>query len=317
MKNRYGLVSIVMPAYNVASTIAESISSVLGQTYDNWELIVVNDGSTDETSSVLSSFLSDKRICVIEQENAGVAAARNRGIKQSAGEFISFLDADDLWIKDKIARQVEMFRSSKDPALGLVYSRYASFSTSLGAAQPRDDDAYYGYLAPEMRIMVYDFIATSTVMTTSTVINDVGLFDEMLLGTEDWDLWIRILSGHSVGLVDDVLMMYRENPQGLSKNFQKHHAEEWKVLKKHVIGNDGVISGISAKALFYHQMKLLSHYCAERQYLCFLKELFMGIKDNPSYYLSPTNIWDVISILMSRHRLNTGQSARTSRVGPS
>ncbi len=304
MTTRRGLVSIVMPAYNAAFTIAESISSVLGQTYENWELIIIDDGSTDGTSSAITPFLSDKRICLIEQENAGVAAARNRGIKQSAGEFISFLDADDLWIKDKLARQVEMFRSSKDPALGLVYSRYASFSTSLGAAQLRDDDAYYGYLAPEKRIMVYDFIATSTVMTTSTVINDVGLFDEMLLGTEDWDLWIRILSGHSVALLDDVLMMYRENPQGLSKNFQKHHAEEWKVLKKHVIDNDSVMSAIASKALFYHDMKLLSHYCTERQYLCFFKEICSGFKKKPWHYLAPSNVRDVLSILMNRHRLN-------------
>lgn len=307
MKNRHGLVSIVMPAYNAASTIAESISSVLGQTYDRWELIVVNDGSTDETSSAVAPFLSDKRICLIKQENAGVAAARNRGIKQSSGEFVSFLDADDLWVKNKTARQLEMFRNSDDPALGLVYSRYASFCTSLSYAQSRNDDAYFAYLAPKLRIMVYDFIATSTVMTTSAVISNVGLFDETLSGTEDWDLWIRILSGYSVGLVDETLMMYRENPQGLSKNFQKHHAEEWKVLDKHVIGNSSLISDICAKSLFYHQMKLLSHYYAERQYLYFFRELLSSFKKNPGHYLSPSNVRDTLSILMNRHRLNFDQ----------
>lgn len=310
MTTRKGLVSIVMPAYNAEFTIAESISSVMGQTYDNWELLVVNDGSTDGTSSAITPFLSDKRICLIEQENSGVAAARNRGIKQSAGEFVSFLDADDLWIKDKTARQVEMFRRSGDPVLGLVYSRYASFGASPGAALLRNDDAYFGYLVPEMRIMVYDFIATSTVMTTSTVISDVGLFDETLSGTEDWDFWIRILSRYKVGLVDDALMMYRENPQGLSKNFRKHHAEEWKVLKKHVIDNDGVMSAIASKALFYHQMKLLSHYCVERQYPYFIKEFCSGFKKNPQLYLAPSNVRDAFSILMNRHRLNAGQSQR-------
>lgn len=308
MTARQGLVSIVMPAYNAGLTIAASISSVLGQTYDNWELIVVNDGSMDATSSVVAPFLSDNRICLIEQENAGVAAARNRGIEQSAGEFVSFLDADDLWIKDKISRQVEMFRSSKDPALGLVYSRYASFRTSPSAALLRNDDAYFGYMTPELRIMVYDFIATSTVMITSAVISDVGLFDEALSGTEDWDLWVRILSRFKVGLVDETLMMYRESPQGLSKNFWKHHGEEWKVLKKNVIDNDGVMSAIASKALFYHQMKLLSYYCAERQYLCFFKALCSGLKIDPQMYLAPSNVRDAFSILMNRHRLNAGQS---------
>src|SRR5256714_13067953 len=105
-------ISVIMPAFNAAPHIRQSIQSVLAQTFDNWDLIVVDDGSTDETATLAGSF-SDSRIRCVRRENGGQAAARNTGIVNTHGEFIAFLDADDLWLPAKLDRQLDVARRTR------------------------------------------------------------------------------------------------------------------------------------------------------------------------------------------------------------
>ena len=133
LKDKAPLVSIIMPAFNAAYFIQESIQSVLAQSFSDFELIVINDGSTDDTSALVQN-VKDPRIILIEQENAGVAAARNNGIEVSRGKFIAFLDSDDLWSKTKIEKQVNLLTSN--PEIGLTYSDIFCFEKSL-------KDSYY------------------------------------------------------------------------------------------------------------------------------------------------------------------------------
>ncbi|PIZ44424.1 hypothetical protein COY31_02670, partial [Candidatus Wolfebacteria bacterium CG_4_10_14_0_2_um_filter_39_18] len=112
-------VSIIIPAYNAASFIGDSVRSALTQTYPNKEIVVVDDGSTDDTRAILEEYIKSGQIKYFYQENKGPAAARNLGIKNSSGEFIAFLDADDVWLPEKLKKQIDLF---KNPKVGLVYS---------------------------------------------------------------------------------------------------------------------------------------------------------------------------------------------------
>jgi glycosyltransferase involved in cell wall biosynthesis len=299
MSCQIGLVSVVMPAYNAAETITESVVSVFAQSYTQWELIVVNDGSTDGTCKALAPFLGDPRVSLLQQENAGVAAARNVGICHCRGEFVAFLDADDLWEPDKLAMQVELFRSAA-PTLGLVHTHQVAFSGDRQCCRPKDDDACFGYLESAQRILVYDFIATSTVMVRAGLFAEVGLFDEALAGTEDWDLWIRILARYEARKIQTVLVRYRESAGGLSGNVARHLLEEWKVIAKQVIGNQAVTSYIREKAIFYHKMKLLNHLLSERFFARLVRELFAAVAQNPLMFLKPQNFRDILFIFYNR-----------------
>jgi len=297
-----GTVSVVIPAYNSAATIAASVRSVLCQSYTDWELIIVNDGSTDATSQVLAPFLADQRVQLLEQPNGGVACARNAGIRRSRGEFVAFLDADDLWEESKLAQQVELFRAAP-ASLGLVHTRYSSFSDDPQRCRRKDDDSCFGYLSPSQRILVYDFIATSTVMVRAGLFACVGLFDENLAGTEDWDLWIRILAGYREQKIDEVLVRYRESSHGLSGNTARHLGEEWKVIEKQVRANPLVPARIRSKAVFYHQMKELNYLLGQRHYARFAGKAVRSLLQAPFSYCDPGNYRDLFHIFLNRNIL--------------
>lgn len=223
------LVSIIMPAYNAEKTIVESIESVLRQTYINWELIVVNDGSKDRTSAVVWA-INDERVRLIEQENGCVANARNNGINNSKGEYIAFLDSDDLWVEDKLERQIGVLVGGKHK---MCFSKTWCFRENSNQISdcfvnvPLDFD-------DRDKILIYDFIPILTVLLAKDVLDEVGHFDETLRGVEDWDMWIRVLQKYEAIYLDEFLAKYRISSSGLSGNFEKHYIEEEKVWLKHI-----------------------------------------------------------------------------------
>jgi teichuronic acid biosynthesis glycosyltransferase TuaG len=223
------LVSIIMPAYNAEKTILESIESVLRQTYILWELIVVNDGSEDRTNAVVLA-INDERIKLIEQENGGVAKARNNGLCNAKGEYIAFLDSDDLWLEEKLERQIEKlvvgkykFCFAKTWCFGENSNQISNCLVNV-ALNFEDKD----------KILIYDFIPILTVLIAKDILDEVGYFDEELRGVEDWDLWIRVLQRYEVTFIDEFLTKYRVSSTGLSGNFEKHFIEEEKVWMKHI-----------------------------------------------------------------------------------
>lgn len=294
MTRRPGMVSVVMPAWNAAGTIGESIGSVLRQSYADWELIVVDDGSTDTTPAVVASF-TDTRIRLFSQPNAGVAAARNRGIGESSGEYVAFLDADDLWLADKLDAQAAAFRSA-GPDLGLLHTRLLTFGSDPELCVARDDEAWYGYLPSKERILVYDFIATSTVMVRAEVLDDVGLFDEELFGVEDWDLWIRVLARYGEMRLDDPLVKYRENAAGISKNLSRHLDQEWRVIRKHVLHGGRGARAIQNKAVFYFYLKMYRYLVANRMPWRLVKTFVSSLITYPSIYCTLGNYADALRI---------------------
>lgn len=205
------LVSVIIPAYNSEKYISDAINSVLSQTYQDHEVIVVNDGSKDNTERIIKPYL--KRITYLYQDNKGSAEARNTGIKASKGEYIAFLDSDDVWSPEKLSLQVKFLNDHPD--FDLVYGDYGTFGENgvidenfpLTRKFPRPD----GYIFQDL--FLRPLIFTSTVMLQKKVLEEVGLFDEQFVNGQDYDLWLRIASKHKIGYVPKVIAMYRQHQE--------------------------------------------------------------------------------------------------------
>lgn len=212
-------VSIIVPAYNAARYLPAAISSVLSQTYADWELIVIDDGSTDETRSVVHSY-SPKlgaKLRYLHQSNRGVSAARNRGIREAQGEFVALLDADDVWLPTRLARGVALLDSS--PRVGLVHSRLARIDSNGATVDYLTFPARYqaGRIAVDLYTRRAN-ILSPTVLLRMRCLDDVGLFDETMHASEDRDLWFRIAERHEVAYIDEILAHYRVNSGGATSD---------------------------------------------------------------------------------------------------
>jgi glycosyltransferase involved in cell wall biosynthesis len=225
------MTSIIMPAYNAESTIYDSIESVIKQSYEKWELIIINDGSTDDTIKVVSQF-KDSRIKLISQENKGVAEARNTGIRFSNGDFIAFLDSDDIWDEKKLEIQINYLTVND---IDLLHTDFFYFSTNITDRKYKKYIEPYNFdLSDHEKLLINDVIVASSVIIRKNTINSVGYFDSSFYGVEDWDYWIRLSKDHKIGKIDNPLTYYRENMKGISKNLERQLNQELLIRKKHL-----------------------------------------------------------------------------------
>jgi hypothetical protein len=205
-------VSVVMPAYEAAETVGGAVASVLWQTYRDVELVVVDDGSTDETGSIVAAHPRPVRL--VRQENAGVAAARNRGIAEASGDLIAFCDADDVLLPQHLEALVETF----DRATGGIATAN-SYWLLPGGIHPARVRHKGRFPAPERQrraILEQNFVSTMSVFP-KRLVDEIGPFDESLRQAEDWDFWLRaILAGRRVVHQPRPLALYRWGETGLS-----------------------------------------------------------------------------------------------------
>jgi glycosyltransferase involved in cell wall biosynthesis len=221
-------VSVIIPTYNYARFLTEAAESVLGQTFSDLELIIVDDGSTDNTVDVVRPYLSDDRVHYIHQENRGLSAARNRGIRESRGEFIALLDADDVWFPSKIEKQVRLMGESPD--VGLVYCKAENVSEKgdalPGVPVPHKENITYKDL------MYFPLTNPSCVFIRKRIFDEVGLFDESFTHLEDSNMWIRILRYYRSAYVDEVLVKIRKHPKSISTDLAKMEEHLLRHVKK-------------------------------------------------------------------------------------
>lgn len=228
------LVSAVIPCFNAEKTLRETIESALCQTYQHLEVIVVDDGSIDASVDIARSF--GERIRLIQKKNGGPASARNVGIRESQGEFVAFLDADDTWLPFKTERQVQAFLDHAP--VGLVHSDYlrleddrivgTSKKINLAQCQPRRifREIFRGDI----------LIGTVSVMARRTMIEEVGYFDERpeIQGAEDYDLWLRIADCADVFYIPEFLAQYRVSFSGHNRfNISRAYSSSRLVRSKH------------------------------------------------------------------------------------
>lgn len=248
-------VSVIMPAFNAGKTIVSAIESVIAQTHTDWELLIVNDGSTDDTLKRVAQF-NDQRIKILSQANQGVASARNTGLDLATGEFIAFLDSDDLWLPSKLEKQINIFASSGSD-VGLVYTKYRGFTTDSLVTHRLGFDGVGLLNNSYYSLLVMDFIPTLTVMIRALVLRQVGRFREDLRGVEDWDFWIRIKKTYEIKKINEELALYRISPDSLSGNKISHSLEELKILNIHIVNQPDIPDSVVHMAfLFWHLKKI-------------------------------------------------------------
>ena len=218
-------VSVIIPAYNAADFIRETIESVLAQTYRDLEVIVVNDGSTDGTMARLREF--GDRIRVHEQLNGGVARARNAGVNLARGTWIAFLDADDLWMPQKLERQL----AHSDAPMRYTDRLNIGARGDLPELQSLVTPMYHGDLFLSL-MLEGNFITLSSVLLQRQLFEEMNGFFTGLNGTEDWDLWLRIAERHRIGLCSEPLVSYRFHPGGLSRNYRSMGRERQQVIAR-------------------------------------------------------------------------------------
>lgn len=254
-------VSVILTTYNGATRgyLEEAIESVLGQTYPRFELIIVDDGSSDATKELCAKYLRDPRVIYKHQENKGLAAARNTGITLSSNEYICFLDDDDAYEPDKLLRQIAFFADPSHSKTGMVYTGllYVDEAGRLIGKKihPANGDIY------EHLFYGNTVCAPSSSMVKKSVLDKVGLFKEELKSCEDYDLWLRIAKDYHIYSLDDCLVRYRIHQNKMSANFKKMHDYQEYVL---FLALQQAPDSIRAKkSAFYHRY----HTCCAHQYL--------------------------------------------------
>lgn len=206
------LVSVVVPLYNGAAFVEQAVASVSAQSYESLEIVIVDDGSTDNSLAVVSACSTKAPLRVLRQQNRGVALARHNAVLASTGEFIAFLDQDDWWREDKIAKQVEAFRS--DQSLGLVHTRAAYYDQSSGSfVPPINSFATPHELVGDCyeRLLMGNVICNSTVMIRRSAFDAVGGFDLSIDGNTvaDYAMWLRLARRFTFAFVPEELAVFR------------------------------------------------------------------------------------------------------------
>ncbi len=221
------MISVVLPTHNRADVLRRSIDSVLCQTYPDIELIVVDDGSTDKTHEVIAG-VDDRRLReIIIEQRSGAPAARNKGIRASAGEFIAFQDSDDEWLAKKLAQQLEIFERLPE-RYGVVYTSfrivgrlgkirtYPSLLTRLASKLPYKKTRLQGNIQKSLRRG--NFITTQSALVRRECFDQVGMFDESLPRFQDWDLWLRMSHNYSFAYIQKPLIKVYSMPGNISDN---------------------------------------------------------------------------------------------------
>ena len=225
-------VSVIIPAYNAASFIGDALDSVFNQTYSDYEVILVNDGSPDTAELRKSIAPYSDRLTYIEQENRGPSAARNHAIQKARGEFVAFLDSDDTWLPSYLAEQMQVL--TRDSQLDMIYADAWLFGDSSLSGRR------FMECSPSRRPVTFESLLRyeSSVITSCTVVRreaviDAGLFDERFVRCEDFDLWIRLAHrGARIDFQEQVLARHRAHDASLAADSIAMVASQIEVLRK-------------------------------------------------------------------------------------
>ncbi len=244
------LISVIIPVYNGERFIRETIESVLNQTFQDFEIIIINDGSTDSTLTIVSSF-SDPRIKVFTYPNRGLSTSRNRGIHLASGKYLAFLDADDLWTSGKLKAQVNALEENPHAALVYSWTDQADESGQFlehGAHWDLSGDVFE-------KLLQRNFLdCGSNPLVRASVFEELGGFDESLPSAEDWDMWLRIALQHPMIAIPKVQVLYRRHSLGKSSDILKLVTSVVRVLEKAFASAPSSLQHLKGEVLFRHYL---------------------------------------------------------------
>ncbi len=267
---KYPLVSVIMPTYNRAWTLKDAVDSVLLQDYPNIELVVIDDGSEDNTQELLETYKNE--ITVLRQENKGVSAARNKGIRQSRGEFIALLDSDDAWDKRKISCQMEFF---KDHPEALICQTQEIWIRNGKKVNPKVKHKKPSGMIFEPSLDLC-LVSPSAVMMKRQLFDMKGYFNENFLVCEDYDLWLRVSSTLPVFLIDKPYTIKRGGHKDQLSNF--HSQDKFRIRSLSALMESGILTQEQtekAKKVLKKKCTIYGNGCIKR-----------GKKEEGEYYLA-------------------------------
>jgi glycosyltransferase involved in cell wall biosynthesis len=282
-------VSIVVTCYNYGQFVAECLHSIQNQSFNDFEVIVIDDGSTDNSAEQISPFLQDRRFRYVKQRNGGQANAKNRGINEAKAELIAFLDADDKWAVGKLDKQIQLL----DPKeVGVVYSRESLIDTE-GVPLPMVPPGKY--LQPRrgkvLEYFIYDnFVPFSSVIVRKDCFDSFGTFDESLAMGIDWDLWLRISTKFQFDYCEEPFLFYRVGHSGqMSRNLLERIDCAGRIITKFKRDFPDAVSSELMKDASYYSFCLRAYVL--RHY---------GLQYSLKYY------WQAISLFPLRKRAYIG-----------
>jgi glycosyltransferase involved in cell wall biosynthesis len=264
-------VSVIIPTYNSARFLAEAIDSVLAQSFKDFEIVVIDDGSTDETKALMLRYGPPVRY--IYQENSGVAEARNRGIKESRGRYVAFLDADDTWFPNKLERQVGSLENpdNKD-SCRICYSAFAVVDSDLS---PLFENRSQRRASALEDLLLRGNIVGSicTVLAERSLFSTAGGFDRALSQCADWDMWVRLAAHTEFLYIDEPLVTDRHHGAMMSKNAALLESDSLLVLKKgfEMTGLEQSLRARRRQAFARNYMVVAGTYFHARRYRDFLR----------------------------------------------
>lgn len=258
-QNKQPLVSAIIPTFNRGWIVAEAVQSILAQDYEPLEIIVVDDGSTDNTIEILEPFMD--KITLLKEENRGVSAARNLGIKKSKGEFVAFLDSDDLWLPKKISCQVDFFNAN--PEAVICQTQEIWIRNGKRVNPKKKHKKLSGMIfEPSLHLCL---VSPSAVMMTRSFFDITGYFDETLPACEDYDLWLRTAVSHPVFLIDKPYII-KKGGHG-DQLSARHSLDKYRIraIEKLLKGNELTTKQRdAAKQVFKEKQRIYSQGCLKR-----------------------------------------------------
>ncbi|MGB3405557.1 MAG: glycosyltransferase [Microcoleaceae cyanobacterium] len=287
------LISIIIPVYNGEKTIQETIFSILNQTYQHFEIIIINDGSTDSTLEVISS-IPNPQIKVFSYPNSGVSASRNRGIALASGEYISFIDADDLWTPDKLEAQLNALQKHPQAAVAYSWTDWIDESgqvISSGGHHQFSGDVY-------KHLFLGDFVeGGSNVLIRKSALDKVGVFDESINFSEDWELWLRLAAQYQYIVIPRTQILYRISHQSASFNVLQMEKSSLQVIQKAIDNSPQPIEFLQSQCLAnrykYLICKTLDSYPMRKNGLIAIRFLWNILYNDPKVIKSRV-FWKIL-----------------------
>jgi len=274
-------VSVVIASYNMAKYLSLALRSVLDQTRMPDEIHVVDDGSTDDTAGVMASFAGHDRVVYHRQENGGQARAKNRGIRASSGDYVAFLDADDLWMPRKLELQLPAFDGH--PEVGVVYTNFARIDAEGSMLGSPEGRFYSGRISG--RLLIENFVTGMASIVRRECFERVGLFDETLAMGIDYDLWLRISPHYDFKFLDEVTYSYRQWPGQMSHNYRKRMQCAIFIMERFLKEHPGLVEARTVREAWAHTF-VSRGACAvsfDRDRRGALRDYLRALRFRPSY----------------------------------
>jgi glycosyltransferase involved in cell wall biosynthesis len=272
------LVSVVIATYDMGPFVGKAIESVLAQTYGHLELVVVDDGSRDDTRAVVGRYLGDPRVRYYWQKNAGQTVAKNTGIRLSSGKYVGFCDADDEWLPNKLGLQVPVLESLK--SVGLVYTRVQRMGDA-DETLPRSGPS--GHVTADL--FVYNFVPFGTALVRRACLEKVGVFDERYRMGIDWELWLRMSVLYEFAFVEEVTYRYRVWEGQMSTNWRGRYEHCFRIMKDFQTRFPAAVSQRTVTEAWAHsyasRARIRSYQ--DRQHLAAVTDVMRALAYRPFY----------------------------------